>query len=124
MSGASFIPAIISFNPFDCDALQAQNRVKDHVDPENRVHGGHHEEGRDQEHPNDPAARKGLVDQDGDQHAEDHGQEQDRADDQQAVLDGKPGSPCCSERSCSCRNRASCSMEGVVHSGRRRLFST
>jgi len=62
----------------------------DHVDPEDGVHGGHHEEGRDQEHPHDAPSGEIAVDQDGDCEAQYHGQNEDANDDEKAVLYSKP----------------------------------
>ena len=69
--------------------MKAENRVEDHVDPEDRVHGGHDEEGRDQQDPDDALSWESFVDQHGDQDTEDDRQEQNAADDEKAVLNGK-----------------------------------
>jgi len=67
-----------------------EESTEHHVDPEDGVHGGHHEEGRDQEHPHDAPSGEIAVDQDGDCEAQYHGQNEDANDDEKAVLYSKP----------------------------------
>jgi hypothetical protein len=68
----------------------AVDGVHHHVLPQQRIHCWHDEEGRDQQHPHDAAARKRLVDQQREQHAEHHRDDDHAADQQQGVPRGRP----------------------------------
>ena len=77
-------------DPRDRQAIEPQDRVQDHIDPEHRVHGRHHEKRRDQQDPHNAPSGEAAVHQYGDQQPEDNGEDQNADDDEDAVLYCEP----------------------------------
>ena len=59
---------------------QAVHRVHEHVLPDQRRHGGHHEERRDHQNADNALPPHRLVQEEGEQDAQHHGDQQDTAD--------------------------------------------
>ena len=77
-------------DPADGNTLQAQNWIKDHVDPQHRVDRWHHEKRRDQQNTCNAPPWEAAVYQHSNCQTQDHGQHQNAANDEQTVCNGDP----------------------------------